>query len=581
MQKHETDLPSHKRLVLSSRISSIAGMLAGFAWLLSGINCALADEPVSADHAMVVTEQHLATEVGVNILRNGGNAIDAAVAIGYALAVVHPCCGNLGGGGFMLIHTADGRNAFLNFREKAPLAATATMFQDSRGQVVPGLSTDSYLAVAVPGTVLGLETARKKYGTLPRAELIKPAIDLARKGFVLEQGDIDLLASHSQAFSRQVNVAAIFLDHDRPYRVGDTLIQSQLAESLESIKKSGASGFYKGPIAEALLRASREHGGILDQQDFDRYKVETLAPVECNYLGYHILSAPPPSSGGVTLCEILHVLSAYPLAQLGPDSARGIHYRAEAMRYAFKDRNNVLGDPDFVRNPIRQLLSASHAAAIRSHIGPLQATPSTPSATQAAEGMHTTHYSVVDSAGNAVSVTYTINSFFGNRRIAGDTGFFLNDEMDDFAAKPGTANEFGLVQSSANAIAPGKRPLSSMSPTIVLKSGKVFMVTGSPGGPRIITTVLATLLNVIDYRMNIQDAVNAPRIHEQWLPDTIYAEPGAIGPKNQQRLEQAGYNITNQNSYWGAAEAILIDPRSGILFGANDKRRPAGMAAGY
>lgn len=580
MQARKPPLFSCQNLVFSSRITVVSVMLAAGLWLLSALHWAVADEPASAHHAMVVTEQHLATEVGVNILRNGGNAVDAAVAIGYALAVVHPCCGNLGGGGFMLIHTADGQNMFLNFREKAPLAATATMFQDSRGQVVPGLSTDSYLAVAVPGTVLGLETARKKYGTLPRAELIEPAIELARKGFVLEQGDIDLLASHSQAFSRQANVAAIFLDQDHPYRVGDTLIQPQLAESLERIKKSGAAGFYKGPIAKALLQASHEHGGILAQQDFDRYTIETLAPIECNYLGYHILSAPPPSSGGVTLCEILHVLSAYPLAQLGPDSAQGIHYRAEAMRYAFKDRNNVLGDPDFVHNLIRRLLSASHAAEIRSQITPLQAIPSTTGATQA-EGMHTTHYSVVDSAGNAVSVTYTINSFFGNHRIAGDTGFFLNDEMDDFAAKPGAANEFGLVQSSANAIAPGKRPLSSMSPTIVLKGGKVFIVTGSPGGPRIITTVLATLLNVIDYHMNIQDAVNAPRIHEQWLPDTIYAEPGAISPKNQQRLEQAGYNITNQKSYWGAAESILIDLRTGIIYGANDKRRPAGMAAGY
>ncbi len=580
MPKHKNGFPMRKRRILSSRISSIGSALTALAWLFTGTGSAIADQPASAGHAMVVTEQHLATDVGLTILRNGGNAIDAAVAIGYALAVVHPCCGNLGGGGFMLIHTAEGRNLFLNFREKAPLAATATMFQDSRGQVVPGLSTDSYLAVAVPGTVLGLETARKKFGTLPRAELIEPAIELARKGYVLVQGDIDLLASHTQAFSSHANVAAIFLDHGHPYRAGDTLIQPQLAESLERIKKSGAAGFYKGPTAAALLQALRDHGGLLAQRDFDRYTTETLAPVECNYRGYHILSAPPPSSGGVTLCEILHVLDAYPLGQWGSGSVRGIHYRAEAMRFAFKDRNNVLGDPDFVRNPVGQLLSAGHAAAIRSHIAPMQATPSTISEIQT-EGVHTTHYSVIDSAGNAVSVTYTINSFFGSHRIAGDTGFFLNDEMDDFAAKPGAPNEFGLVQSSANAIAPGKRPLSSMSPTIILKNGKVFMITGSPGGPRIITTVLAVLLNVIDYRMNIQDAVNAPRIHEQWLPDTIYAEPDAISPQNQLRLEKAGYSITDQKNYWGAAESILIDPRTGLIYGANDKRRQAGSAAGY
>lgn len=309
--------------------------------------------------------------------------------------------------------------------------------------------------------------------------------------------------------------------------------------------------------------------------------IETLAPVVCTYLHYQIISAPSPSSGGVTLCEMLNVLSAYPLAQLGPDSAQGIHYRVEAMRYAFQDRNLVLGDPDFVNNPIRHLLSPSHSADMQSHISAWRATPSIGSDAQHAEGMHTTHYSIVDSAGNAVTVTYTINSFFGNQRIAGDTGFFLNDEIDDFAAKAGAANEFGLVQSSANAIAPGKRPLSSMSPTIILKDNKVYMVTRSPGGPRIITTVLATLLNVIDYHMNIQNAVNAPRIHEQWLPDTIYAEPGAISPLNQLRLNAAGYSITDQNTYWGAAESILIDPDSGLLFGANDKRRPAGLAAGY
>ncbi|MHB1677586.1 MAG: gamma-glutamyltransferase [Sulfuriferula sp.] len=562
---------------MTIRLSSL------FIVFLITLDSAFANDPISADHAMVVTEQHLATEVGLGILRNGGNAVDAAVAVGYALAVVHPCCGNLGGGGFMLIHKSNGQNIFLDFREKAPLAATATMFQDSNGHVIPKLSTDSYLAVAVPGTVLGLETARKKYGTLSRAALIEPAIQLARNGFVLEQGDIDLLSSHYHAFSRQANVAAIFLSHGQTYHTGDRLTQPQLAQTLGTIKKYGANGFYKGHIARTLAQTAQQHGGILAQTDFDHYTVEEQHPIECIYRGYRILSAPPPSSGGVTLCEILNTISAYPIAQLGPDSAQGIHYRVEAMRYAFMDRNNMLGDPDFVRNPVNQLLSAQHAAQIRSQILALQATPSAsdPDAAQNPEGMHTTHYSIVDSAGNAVSVTYTINSFFGNHRIAGDTGFFLNDEMDDFAAKPGAANEFGLVQSSANAIAPGKRPLSSMSPTIVLKGHKIFMVTGSPGGPRIITTVLATLINVIDYHMNIQDAVNAPRIHEQWLPDTIYAEPGAVSTKIQQRLEQAGYKITDQPFTWGAAESILIDPHTGILYGANDSRRPAGLAAGY
>ena len=556
-------------------------LLILFAALLFRSTCASADAPVSAVHAMVVTEQHLATEVGLHVLEKGGNAVDAAIAIGYALAVVDPCCGNLGGGGFMLIHKANGENVFLNFREKAPLAATATLFQDRNGKVIPKLSTASYLAVAVPGTVAGLETARKKYGSLPRAALIDPAIHLARDGFVLTQGDVDILSAHFKAFASQPNVAAIFLNHGHNYHAGDRLIQPQLARTLETIKKYGKDGFYQGRIAATLVTAAQQHGGILTETDLENYTVETQQPIACDYRGYHILSAPPPSSGGVVICEILNIISGYPIAQLGSQSAQGIHDQVEAMRFAFMDRNSVLGDPDFVHNPIRDLLSPRHASQIRAQISAGQATPSTSHTPSDPEGIHTTHYSIVDRYGNAVAVTYTINSLFGNQRIAGDTGFFLNDEMDDFSAKSGSANSFGLVQNSANAIAPGKRPLSSMSPTIVLKAHKVFMVTGSPGGPRIITTVLATLLNVIDYHMDIQQAVNAPRIHHQWLPDTLYAEPHALDPDTHSRLEKMGYNISDQNITWGAAEAILINLRTGILYGANDRRRPAGLAAGY
>ena len=530
---------------------------------------------------MVVTEQHLATQVGLAILQQGGNAVDAAVAIGYALAVVDPCCGNLGGGGFMLIHTAHGKNVFLNFREKAPLAATASLFQDPNGRVIPGLSTESYLAVAVPGTVAGLETARTRYGTLPRAALIDPAVRLASNGFILTRGDVAILRKHFNAFKDQANVATIFLNHGLNYQAGDKLIQTQLAHTLTRIEKYGIHGFYQGPVATTIISASLQQGGILTQADFDHYSVNEQQPITCHYHGYTIFSAPPPSSGGVTVCEILGIISAYPIALLGPDSAQGIHYRVEAMRYAFMDRNSALGDPDYVHNPIAKLLSRQHAAQIRAQISADRATPSLPQPNPNPEGVHTTHYSVVDRYGNAVAVTYTINGLFGNHRIAGQTGFFLNNEMDDFAAKPGAANSFGLVQGSANAIAPGKRPLSSMSPTIVLKNHKLFMVTGSPGGPRIITTVLASLINVIDYHMNLQDAVDAPRIHHQWLPDILYAEPDALNPATQLRLEQMGYTISRQDSRWGAAEAILIDPRTGKLYGANDIRRPAGLAAGY
>lgn len=544
---------------------------------------AVVPPPVQAPHAMVVTAQHLATQIGVQILKQGGNAVDAAVAVGYALAVVQPCCGNLGGGGFMLIRMADGKSTFINFREKAPKAATADMFQGPNGKVVPGLSTDSYLAVGVPGTVMGLETARRKYGSMNRATLMAPAIRLAEEGFVLTRGDVDILDKRVKDFAARPNARAIFLDHGKPYQPGDRLVQRDLAHSLKLIAREGPQAFYDGPIAKAIVAASKHHGGILGMADFKDYTVEELKPITCSYRGYRILSSPPPSSGGTTLCEIANVLEGYPMGRLGFHSARSVHYMVEAMRHAYADRNSFLGDPDFVDNPLDRLLSEKHAAQIRAHIEPFVATPS--SAVQAQltrnhEGHDTTHYSIVDAQGNAVAVTYTINYLFGNGRIAGDTGFFLNNEMDDFTAKPGVPNSYGLVQGTANAVAAGKRPLSSMSPTIVTHDGKVFMVTGSPGGSRIITITLEGILNVIDYGMDVQAAVDAPRIHHQWLPDVVYLEPFALSPDTRRILEAMGYRFKDQKP-WGATEAILVDPDTGMLYGANDDRRPAGLALGY
>ena len=544
---------------------------------------------------MVVTAQHLASEVGADILRRGGNAVDAAVAVGYALAVTHPCCGNLGGGGFMTIHLADGRNTFINFREKAPLAARADMFLDARGNPVSDKSLNGYLAAGVPGTVLGLETAREEYGTMPRAALMAASIRLAQDGFILTRGDVDVLEAGSAEFRRQPNVAAIFLPRGAPFKPGERLVQKNLATTLRAVSEGGSDVFYHGAIAAAVSASAHAHGGLLTRQDFAAYTVTESAPISCKYRGFTILSAPPPSSGGVALCEMLQVLEAYPLNTLGFHSAESVHLMAEAMRHAYRDRNIYLGDPAFVDNPIASLLSAQHTEAIRAQILPHRATPSSAlgNGAAAAEKATTTHYSVADAQGNLVSATYTINDDFGAKVIAGDTGFFLNDEMDDFTAKPGVANLFGLVQGKANAIAPGKRPLSSMTPTIVLKDGKPVLVVGTPGGSRIITTVLEIIVNVIDHGMTLQEAVDAPRIHQQWLPDTVAGEPFALSADTVRSLTQMGYRVVPLEP-WGtgnAAEVIGIAPadaaaakalgfpRPGIFYGASDSRAPAGSAA--
>jgi gamma-glutamyltranspeptidase/glutathione hydrolase len=539
-----------------------------------------ASVPAAGRHGMVVSEQRLASEAGLAVLREGGNAVDAAVAVAYALAVVDPCCGNLGGGGFMTVRLADGRAFFLDFRERAPLKATHDMYLDASGAVRPDASRRGYLAVAVPGTVAGLEQARAVWGKMSRDRLIAPAIKLAEQGFALGPGDIGLLTPFTEDFARDPTTAAIFLRDGRPYRAGDRLVQTQLAASLRLVARDGPDGFYRGPLAQAIVAASAAQGGILTLEDFLGYHAVERKPLTCDYRGYRLVSAPPPSSGGVTLCEILDILEPFPLKALGFHSAEAVHDMVEAMRQAYADRNNLLGDPDFVAMPLDRLLSREHAAALRKRILADRATPSSEVAPPQPEGVHTTHLSVVDSEGNAVALTYTINAFFGAKIIAPGTGFFLNDEMDDFSVKPGAPNLFGLVQGEVDAIQPGKRPLSSMAPTIVSKDGKLFMVTGSPGGSRIITIALEALSDVIDYGMALQAAVDAPRFHHQWLPDRIEAEPGALAPETAARLKAMGYAIAEPGR-WGAAESILVDPATGVITGANDSRRPAGAALGY
>ena len=544
------------------------------------LQAAFSVSPVSAKHGMVVSEQHLASQVGVDILRAGGNAVDAAVAVGYALAVVNPCCGNIGGGGFMLIRLKQGNIIFINFRERAPLAATPTLYQDKNGNVIPDKSTDGYLAVATPGSVMGLNTALKKYGSMSRQQVMAPAIKLAEAGYKLMPDDITILNSHVHDFEKSPNIAKIFLNNGQPYQAGDKLVQKDLAKTLKIISASGTDAFYHGKIAETIVKASQQNGGILTKKDFADYKIEILNPLRCQYHDYSIISSPPPSSGGVTLCEMLNILEGYSLTNHSPDS---IHQIIEAMRFAFADRNSKLGDPDFVTNPIDKLISKNYAAGIRSRIPANHPVDSNDlySKKMLKEGVDTTHFSVVDKWGNAVSVTTTLNSFFGAQVIAGGTGFFLNDEMDDFTAKSGVANKFGLVEGNENDIEPGKRPLSSMMPTIITKNGKTVLVMGSPGGPRIITAILETLLNTLDYNMNLQEAVNAPRFHHQWLPDVVYYEPDAFSDVTLKKLTAMGYHFVAAPRPWGAVESIYIDNKSGTLYGANDIRRSAGAAMGY
>ncbi|UZE20163.1 gamma-glutamyltransferase [Pseudomonas sp. B21-054] len=552
---------------------------------------AASQAPVAAENGMVVTAQHLATHVGVDVLKNGGNAVDAAVAVGYALAVVYPAAGNLGGGGFMTLQLADGRKTFLDFREKAPLAATADMYLDKDGNVVPDLSTRGHLAVGVPGTVSGMELALQKYGSKPRAELIAPAIRFAEDGFTLEQGDVDLLETATDVFKKDMrDSGAIFLHNGEPMQVGQKLVQKDLAKTLREISAKGADGFYKGWVADALVTSSQANKGIITQADLDKYKTRELAPVECDYRGYHIISAPPPSSGGVVLCQIMNILDGYPMKDLGFHSAQGMHYQIEAMRHAYVDRNSYLGDPDFVQNPIDHLLDKNYAAKLRAAIEPQKAGESQKIKPGVAphEGSNTTHYSIVDQWGNAVSVTYTLNDWFGAGVMASKTGVILNDEMDDFTAKIGVPNMYGLVQGEANAIAPGKAPLSSMSPTIVTKDGKTVMVVGTPGGSRIITATLLTILNVIDYGMNLQEAVDAPRFHQQWMPEETNLETFAASPDTQKLLESWGHKFAGPQDPNHIAAILVGAPSLGgkpvgknRFYGANDPRRNTGLSLGY
>jgi gamma-glutamyltranspeptidase / glutathione hydrolase len=540
-----------------------------------------AHEPVFARKGMVVAQEPSAADVGVSVLKSGGNAVDAAVAVGFALAVTHPFAGNIGGGGFMLIRMADGRSAFIDFREKAPRRATRDMYLDANGN----LTRDSLIgwrAAGVPGSVRGFELAQKKYGRKSWSELLQPAIGFASNGFPISHWQMLSFHSNADSLSQFPDSKRIFLKAGSFYDWNEIFQQPELARTLERIARNGAKDFYEGETAHILAREMEKNGGSITLEDLREYQAVERKPLEGDYHGYHIITSPPPSSGGVGILQMLGMLDGTGYEKHGAGSAASYHYLAEVMRRFYADRNEYLGDPDFVKNPIAALLDPAYIRTRRASIDPVAATPSDqihpglPAAV--AEGSDTTHYSIADDQGNVVAVTYTLNAGYGSAVTVPGLGFLLNDEMDDFAAKPGSPNLFGLVQGEANAIGPGRRPLSSMVPTIVLKNDKPSLVLGAPGGSRIITAVLQVMLNVIDFGMNIQDAIDFPRIHHQWKPDRLDIERG-ISPDTIAMLKKAGYPIEEAKPVVIArVEGIMLS--DGWLLGGHDERG-SGKASGY
>jgi gamma-glutamyltranspeptidase/glutathione hydrolase len=569
--------------------------------LLAPAPATASTHPVHASHAIVVSVHELASHVGVEIMQAGGNAIDSAVATGFALAVVHPPAGNIGGGGFMLIRMADGKSHFLDYREMAPAAATRDMYLDAQGNVIPGASDIGYKAIGVPGSVAGMVYAEKKYGKLTLKQVIAPAIRLAREGYALTWEEASDL--HDRHLAEFPESRRVFQRNGDYYNPGEVFRQPDLARTLERIAET-PDDFYHGALARELAAAMQKGGGLITAEDLAHYEVKEREPVHGTYRGYEVISSPPPSSGGTVLIEALNILEGYDLGKMGDRSAQSMHYTIEAFRRAFFDRAEFMGDPDFAKIPVAQLIDKKYAAAWEETIDPAHATLSKdlkrpaafseleqyaavhPPAMAPHEGNHTTHYSVMDADGNAVAVTTTINDWFGSRVTADGLGFLLNDEMDDFSSKPGVPNGDGLIQSSVNAIGPGKRPLSSMTPTIVVRDGKTVMVLGSPGSSKIITTVANVLMGVVDYGMNIQEAVNAPRFHNQWLPDVVNVERW-FSPDTLNLLQHMGYNVeiglhygTNVSPYWSDAECIAVDAKTGDRLGAADVR-DGGKAVGY
>lgn len=539
--------------------------------------------PASANHGMVATSHTLATEVALKVLEDGGNAVDAAVTAGFALAVTQPRSGNIGGGGFMLVSKGDGSEPeAIDYREKAPSGATETMYQDESGEVVQNRSRFTHLAAGVPGTVAGFAMALERHGTLPLKQALAPAIKLAREGFIVPQRFSEGLEQARERLQRWPATLETFYKEDgSTWQAGERFRQPELADTLQRIANKGVKGFYEGETAQLIVDEMEKHGGLITQQDLEEYQPVVRNPVHGNYRGYDIYSMSPPSSGGTHIVQILNILEGYPIQELGHNSAETIHYMAEAMKLAYADRSEYLGDTDYVDVPLKGLTSKSYAEELRQGIKPDEARPAGEiryGQPPGYESPETTHFSVVDKWGNAVSNTYTINFSYGSGITVQGAGFLLNNEMDDFSAKPGVPNAYGLIGGEANKVEPGKRMLSSMSPTIVRKDDRNFLVTGSPGGSRIITTTLQVIMNVIDHGMNIQTAVSAPRIHHQWLPDEIRIEQG-INPDTVRLLESRGHKVVSKSAM-GAIQSIMIG-EDGALFGGADPRRSTSSAMGY
>lgn len=544
-----------------------------------------AKEPVTAKHGMVVAQEPLAADVGIEVLKRGGNAVDAAVAVGFALAVTHPVAGNIGGGGFMLVRLADGTTDFLDFRECAPGKATRDMYIGPDGNPTRE-SIAGWRSSGVPGSVAGFEFAHKKFGSKPWPELLAPAVKLAKDGFTVTPPVAASLNAARTRLESDPESKRVFFRDGKPYEDGDALRQTELAATLERIARNGASEFYHGETAKRLAAAMEAHGGLVSLEDLENYKVAERTPLSGDYKGFHIITAPPPSAGGVGVLQMMGMLEGTNYETDGADSAKAVHYEAEAMRRFYADRSEYLGDPDFYNVPVRQLLDPKYIAWRRSTIDASRATPSDiigpglPKAVTARiawyESSETTHYNVVDAKGNAVAVTYTLNNSWGNAITVPGLGFLLNDEMDDFAAKPGAPNMFGMVGADANAIEPRKRPLSSMTPTVITKDGKLFMVVGAPGGAKITTGVMEVIIDVLDFHMNPQDAVDLPRFHEQWKPDVLYLQNG-FPPQVEKALQNMGYEVKPTDSV-ARVEAIVVN--KGTLEGGTESHLH-GKVAGY
>jgi gamma-glutamyltranspeptidase/glutathione hydrolase len=560
----------------------LALLIAVIAFHAQPINSA-ARRPVRARHGMVASTHEIASRVGVEIMQRGGNAVDAAAAVALALTVVHPAAGNIGGGGFMLIRMADGRASFVDYREMAPAAAHRKMYLDEKGEIIKEASTVGHRASGVPGTVAGVALALKKFGKLSFADICRPAERLAREGVVLTYYEAQSLKNAAKLLSRFPESSRVFLRNGKYYEEGELFRQPELADTFRRLVEHGPREFYEGETARMIAEEMKTGGGLITLEDLMNYRAVEREPLRASYRGYDLLTAPPPSSGGVAMIEMLNILEAYNLSELGHNSADYLHLLTEAMRRAFADRAEFLGDPDFARIPVQGLTSPRYAELLRRTINLKRATPSTvikhgdPAPYESEE---TTHFTVVDAAGNVVTNTYTLNGGYGSGVTVRGAGFLLNNEMDDFSSKPGTPNMYGLLQGEANSIGPRKRPLSAMTPTIVLRGGKPYFATGSPGGPTIINTVMQVILNVIEFKMNMQQAIDMPRIHHQWLPDQTVYEPFGVSKDTIEALKARGHQFTDRPRNLGDAQGIMIDPETGVRLGASDSRLD-GKPVGY